>query len=127
MAALEQTNGRSPGRRAILWMLSLVPWLPINATKAADPSALWNIDNGKCVPHMRESNDPAPCAVVDLRVGFVVLKDLVGATQFLLLPTVRISGIEDPAGTRPERAELLGLGLAHAATDRKPRRKGTAA
>ena len=43
------------------------------------------------------SNDPAPCAVVDLRVGFVVLKDLVGATQFLLLPTVRISGIEDPA------------------------------
>ena len=54
MAALAQTNGRSPGRRAILWMLSLVPWLPINAANAADPSALWNIDNGKCVPHMRE-------------------------------------------------------------------------
>jgi CDP-diacylglycerol pyrophosphatase len=88
---------RNPAR-PFLW---LIPWLLISTAQAADPSALWNIDNGKCVPHMRESNDPAPCAVVDLAAGYVVLKDLVGATQYLLLPTARISGIEDPAVLAP--------------------------
>ena len=29
--------------------------------------------------------------------GFVVLKDINGVAQFLLIPTARISGIEDPA------------------------------
>lgn len=78
----------------ILWG---IPWLLITAAQAADPSALWNIDHGKCVPHMQQSNDPAPCAIVDLTAGYVVLKDIVGATQFLLMPTARISGIESPA------------------------------
>jgi CDP-diacylglycerol pyrophosphatase len=73
----------------------IVPWLLIPAAKA-DPSALWNIVNGKCVPHMRESNDPAPCAIANLAAGYVVLKDLIGASQFLLIPTIRISGIESP-------------------------------
>jgi CDP-diacylglycerol pyrophosphatase len=82
-----------------LWM---VPWLLLSfAAQAANPSALWNIDNGKCVPHMRESNDPAPCSIVDLAAGYVVLKDIVGATQFLLMPTVRISGIESSAVLAP--------------------------
>ena len=78
----------------ILWLLSL----PIFASSpcAADPSALWKILDGQCVPHMREANDPAPCAVVDLAGGFVALKDLVGATQYLLMPIARIAGIESP-------------------------------
>ncbi len=76
-----------------LW---IVGWLAVPAAHAADPLALWNITNGKCVPHMRESNDPAPCSIVDLAAGYVVLKDLIGASQFLLIPTIRISGIESP-------------------------------
>lgn len=88
-----------PIARTLAW---LMPWLLVSAAQAADPSALWNIDNGKCVPHMRESHDPAPCAVVDLAAGFVVLKDLVGATQYLLLPTARISGIESPEVLVPD-------------------------
>jgi CDP-diacylglycerol pyrophosphatase len=74
-------------------------WLPLClwvAAAQADPSAIWKIENDKCVPHMRESRDPSPCAVVDLDAGYVILKDREGATQFLLMPTARISGIESP-------------------------------
>jgi CDP-diacylglycerol pyrophosphatase len=73
---------------------------------AADPSALWNIVNGKCVPHEKTERDPSPCTVVDLAQGvdkgFVVLKDINGAAQFLLIPTARIGGIEDPAVLAPD-------------------------
>jgi CDP-diacylglycerol pyrophosphatase len=82
-----------------LW---IAPWLLISAARAADPSGLWTITNSKCVPHMRESQDPAPCSIVDLAGGYVVLKDLIGATQFLVIPTARISGIESPAILAPD-------------------------
>ena len=68
---------------------------------AADPSALWKIVSGQCVPHEQTTHDPAPCAVVDfadgMDKGFAVLKDLNGVAQFLLIPTARIGGIGDPA------------------------------
>jgi CDP-diacylglycerol pyrophosphatase len=89
-------------------MLRIQKWLwfiagiVIPAAHAADPSALWNITSGKCVPHMRESNDPAPCSIVDLAAGYVVLKDLIGASQFLLIPTARINGIESPEVLAPD-------------------------
>jgi CDP-diacylglycerol pyrophosphatase len=67
---------------------------------SANPDALWDIVHGKCVPDERAHDDPEPCALVDLRAGedrgYAVLKDLVGATQFLLIPTERIDGIESP-------------------------------
>jgi CDP-diacylglycerol pyrophosphatase len=73
---------------------------------AADPSALWKIVNGKCVPHEQTERDPSPCSDVDLAngvdKGFVVLKDIDGASQFLLIPTARISGIEDPEILDPQ-------------------------
>lgn len=68
------------------------------AARAADPNALWNIVHGQCVPDQRGHGDPSPCAKVDLSAGeaagFAVLKDIKGATQFLLIPTRHISGIE---------------------------------
>jgi CDP-diacylglycerol pyrophosphatase len=71
----------------------------------ADPSALWKIVHGQCVPHEQQAHDPAPCAAVDLEAGvdkgFVVLKDIKGIAQFLLIPTARIGGIEDPAILAP--------------------------
>ena len=77
---------------------------PVSAN-AADPSALWKIVSGQCVPHEQAAHDPAPCAAVDLAdgvdEGFVVLKDLNGVAQFLLIPTARIGGIEDPAILAP--------------------------
>lgn len=67
----------------------------------ADPDVLWNIVHNKCVPNEQHNGKPDPCTAVDLRggeqAGYVVLKDLVGATQFLLIPTARITGIESPA------------------------------
>ena len=79
--------------------------LPAGAC-AADPSALWKIVDGACVPHQQATHDPSPCAEVDLRKGvgkgFAILKDIRGATQFLLIPTARIGGIEDPAILAPD-------------------------
>jgi CDP-diacylglycerol pyrophosphatase len=66
-----------------------------------DPSALWHIVHEQCVPNQLANDDPKPCAEVDLDSGSAVLKDLVGATQFLLIPTQRSSGIDDPAILAP--------------------------
>lgn len=62
---------------------------------AANPDALWQIASGQCVPNSAQNGDPKPCAMVDRERGFVILKDIVGAAQYLLIPTVRLSGIEN--------------------------------
>jgi CDP-diacylglycerol pyrophosphatase len=86
-----------------LWLAALL-LAPVGA-HAADPSVLWKIVNGKCVPHEQTDRDPSPCAEVDIATGvdkgFVVLKDINGIAQFLLIPTARIGGIEDPVILRP--------------------------
>ena len=66
------------------------------AMAARDRGALWKVVDGMCVPDMRVRGSPAPCSQVDLRRGFAVLKDIVGRAQVLLIPTRRITGIEDP-------------------------------
>src|SRR5271169_3668763 len=80
--------------------------LGINSGHAADPDALWKLVHDKCVPDQQQNDDPAPCAVVDQREGdakgYAVLKDLVGATQYLLIPTARVPGIESPLLLAPE-------------------------
>jgi CDP-diacylglycerol pyrophosphatase len=76
---------------------ALAALLPLAGTARADPDALWKIIDQKCTPNEREYGQPSPCAKVDLDGGYVVLKDLVGDTQYLLMPTAKITGIEDPA------------------------------
>lgn len=66
-----------------------------------NPNALWQIVHDRCVPDQIAHDDPSPCTAVDLTGGTAVLKDLVGATQFLLIPTRRSSGIDDPAVLAP--------------------------
>jgi CDP-diacylglycerol pyrophosphatase len=79
--------------------------------QAANPDALWNIVHGQCVPDQQQKGDPAPCAFVDLREGdargYVVLKDIVGATQYLLIPTARLPGIESPLLLAPGAANYF--------------------
>lgn len=81
----------------LLAVLGLATGMP---RAAADPNALWDIVNGQCAPDQRTASNPAPCAFVDVAGGesrgYAVLKDLVGATQFLLIPTERVAGIESP-------------------------------
>src|SRR6185437_7908397 len=60
----------------------------------------WQIVHDKCVPDMQENYEPKPCSFVNLDSGvdrgYAVLKDIVGDTQYLLIPTIKISGIESP-------------------------------
>jgi CDP-diacylglycerol pyrophosphatase len=61
---------------------------------ASDPDALWNLVSTECVPNELQHSDPEPCASVDLKDGYVILKDRRGLTQYLLIPTIRVTGIE---------------------------------
>ncbi len=79
------------GKILALLLVLLAPW-----AARADSNALWNAVNGQCVPNKLARTGPAPCAVVDLIGEFALLKDRDGAAQFLLIPTVRITGIESP-------------------------------
>lgn len=75
---------------------------------AADPDALWHIVSGECVPHQLSTRDPSPCAQVEPGPdGYAVLKDLVGATQYLLIPTARVDGIESPQLLQPGSPNYL--------------------
>ncbi len=67
------------------------------AARAADPNKLWQIVHDQCVPEQRQDGYSRHCAEVNLAAGYAVLKDRNGATQFLLIPTQRITGIEGPA------------------------------
>jgi CDP-diacylglycerol pyrophosphatase len=69
----------------------------INGAEAAHPNALWHIVHDLCARDVRISGDPAPCAKVDLRAGYALIKDVERPTQYLLLPTARITGIESPS------------------------------
>jgi CDP-diacylglycerol pyrophosphatase len=80
--------------------------LPAGAIPSLNPNALWTIVHGRCVPNEQQHGDSAPCAAVELthgvERGFAVLKDINGATQYLLVPTRRITGIEDTALLAPD-------------------------
>ena len=83
---------------AVLILYALPAW--------ADPSALWRIVHGACVPHVEAGEGPKPCERVDLgegeAEGVAILKDLNGVAQMLAIPTRRISGIEDPQMLAPD-------------------------
>jgi CDP-diacylglycerol pyrophosphatase len=64
---------------------------------ARDPNALWLVVHNACVPDQRQFGSPSPCTTVDLAAGYAILRDPVGPTHFLLTPTARVTGIEDPA------------------------------
>ena len=68
---------------------------------ATDPNILWKIVHNRCVVDETKLGRAAPCAVVDLAAGYAILKDIAGATQYLLIPTTRITGIESPAVLAP--------------------------
>ena len=75
----------------LLALLALVP-----PAAAADGNALWHIVSEQCVPNQKKNHSPRPCELVDLAAGYAVLKDIVGNTQFLLIPTRQVRGIESP-------------------------------
>jgi len=64
---------------------------------ASNPNALWQIVSEQCVPPEQSIGKPGACTDVNLKKHYAILKDIVGATQFLLIPTDRVTGIESPS------------------------------
>lgn len=99
------TRIRPVAAAAAALALCLELCLPTAGGAPPDPDALWNIVHTLCVPGQERHGNPAPCRLVELRDGeargYALLKDLAGASQFLLIPTARITGIESPALLAP--------------------------
>ncbi|MDU5782417.1 MAG: CDP-diacylglycerol diphosphatase [Pantoea sp.] len=96
-----QGRRRAPGLIALL-LLILISGLAIAAFHLHKNSdALWHIVSEKCEPNQRATGKPAPCQRVELEQGYVLLKDLNGPLQYLLIPLAKISGMESPALLNP--------------------------
>ena len=91
------TKSTFPALAALICTLAIGA---IGVTLASYRDALWHVVHGLCVLHKVEYDNPAPCAAVNLasgeESGSAILKDLISKTQFLLIPTRRLVGIEDP-------------------------------
>ena len=81
--------------------LAFVELAALPAT-AASPDVLKQIVEVACVPTMQATGHPLPCRKVDLDRRFAVLKDILGKTQYLVLPTDPIAGIEAPELLKPD-------------------------
>jgi CDP-diacylglycerol pyrophosphatase len=83
-AAVRPRRGRTAAAAAVFAAALCLPAVA-SARTAADPDALWEIVHGECVPNLRRSGDPAPCAAVDLQGGaergYALLKDRSGAPR----------------------------------------------
>jgi len=67
----------------------------IQQVMARNSNALWDVTSS-CTQNERRDHTASPCERVNLEQGYVVLKDMRGKTQFLVMPTARITGIESP-------------------------------
>ncbi len=93
-------------RYSVLLGLLACAW---SSPATADPDALWHIVHDHCVPHQERFQAPFPCLETDERDGVALLKDLVGQTQTLLIPTARVTGAEDPAVLDPAAPNYFQL------------------
>jgi len=89
-------GARAAGAGAAAAVLAVLAWIGAPPARAAHPNALWHVVHDLCVPAMKLTGSPAPCTLVDLTGRYAILKDIRGATQLLLIPTDRVSGIESP-------------------------------
>jgi CDP-diacylglycerol pyrophosphatase len=70
--------------------------------RAADPDALWHKVVEACLKSDPQQDRQNPCDVVRPDADFLLVKDICGPTQYLLLPAHRLSGIEsDELATAP--------------------------
>jgi CDP-diacylglycerol pyrophosphatase len=83
-------------RAPALFILAALALSPRSAA-ALDPDALRQVVENICVPAETISATPLPCRLADLSGRYAVLKDLQGATQYLVVPTDTVTGIESPA------------------------------
>ncbi len=94
-------SGRKAALAAGLALLVFVAIAAAVAPAFADRLVLWKIVHEQCWPHAEAGQTPPkPCDEIELAggeaKGDAVLKDLRGVAQLLLIPTARVTGIEDP-------------------------------
>ena len=79
----------------------------------ADRLALWTIVHNQCAAHAEAGQGPAPCERIDLAhgddQGVALLKDRVGIVQFLVIPTRRVTGVEDPFVVDPAAPDYFAF------------------
>jgi CDP-diacylglycerol pyrophosphatase len=81
---------------ALVVMLSLP-----SARPSENPNILWNVVQS-CVAQQKQGHvPPSPCAYVDLKDEVAIIKSPEGRVQYLAVPTVRVTGIEDPQVLTP--------------------------
>jgi CDP-diacylglycerol pyrophosphatase len=104
------------GLAVVTAISSRVPFLLFAADvtqRELPPNTLWEVVHNVCVPGQSEHHDPRPCLHVDLssgiESGFAILQDPRGGTQFLLVPTTRISGIESPTIRGPSALNYFAI------------------
>jgi len=70
---------------------------PARAFDLSDRGALWQVVNKLCLPMHATLGLSLPCLAVDDERGFVVIRAPGDATRIILVPTVRMEGIESPS------------------------------
>lgn len=74
-----------------------------------DSDVLRKIVLEQCLPNQQQNQNPSPCVEVKPNAGYVVLKDINGPLQYLLMPTYRINGTESPLLTDPSTPNFFWL------------------
>ena len=70
--------------------------LPGAPARAAHSNALWRVVHDLCVPDRKLVGLSAPCIAVDLNAGYAIVPDPGELYDLLVVPTARVTGIEDP-------------------------------
>ena len=88
-------------RRVLISMAAIAMLFSVVTANAkvslSQSTALWRVVHDLCVVDKRTIGLPAPCTAVDLTAGVAIVKDAGGPTGYLVVPTRRLTGIEDPA------------------------------
>lgn len=94
---------------AIVVVIAAIVGVRYIVSEAENPSALWTIVQS-CVAFQQQGHaPPGPCTYVDLNDEVAVLKSFEGRWQFLAVPTVRVTGIEDPQVLMPRLPNYWAL------------------
>jgi CDP-diacylglycerol pyrophosphatase len=73
---------------------------------------LWRVVGEICVPAERLAGVPFPCLDVRLDRGWALVRAPFGGHEFLVVPTARVTGLEDPAARAPEMPDLWSVAWA---------------
>ena len=104
-------------RLALVAVLALAA-LVAGRAALANRMALWEIVHNQCAPAAAKGEPlPAPCLDVEPRSA--AIKDRNGVAQVLVIPTDRITGVEDPALLAPDAPDIFADAWAERALLRK--------